>query len=93
MIQTFRKIGLLEGISWILLLFVGMPLKYIADLPLPNKIIGMAHGILFISYVAFVIYLKESQNWSTKKTLILLLCAIIPLGTFWADKRYFKTGK
>jgi len=90
MIQTFRKIGLLEGISWILLLFVGMPLKYIADLPLPNKIIGMAHGILFISYVALVIYLKESQNWSTKKTLTLLLCAIIPFGTFWADNRYFK---
>lgn len=90
MIQKFRVISILEGISYLLILFVTMPLKYILNQGMPNKIIGTAHGILFITYVVFAIFLKVEKNWDVKKTVIVLLCSIIPFGTFWMDKKYFK---
>lgn len=60
------------------------------DSPMPNKVIGMAHGALFLAYVVFAIFLKITHNWSLKKLGIVLICSIIPFGTFWADKKYFK---
>lgn len=67
-----------------------MPLKYYAAMPQPNKIIGMAHGVLFVLYVLAVIQCKIEYQWSTKKTALALLASIIPFGTFWADAKLFK---
>ena len=90
MIQKFRLLSLLEGISFLVILFITMPLKYLFDSPMPNKVIGMGHGALFLAYVAFAIFLKIEFNWSLKKLAIVLICSIIPFGTFWADRKYFK---
>ena len=89
MIQKFRLLSLLEGISFLVILFITMPLKYLFDSPMPNKIIGMGHGGLFLAYVAFAIFLKVEFNWSFKKLAIVLICSVIPFGTFWMDKKYF----
>ncbi len=67
-----------------------MPLKYYAAMPQPNKIIGMAHGVLFVLYVLAVIQCKIEYQWSAKKTGLALLASIIPFGTFWADAKLFK---
>ncbi|WP_010522121.1 DUF3817 domain-containing protein [Aquimarina agarivorans] len=90
MLQKFRILALLEGISFLVILFVTMPLKYLFENPMPNKIIGMIHGVLFLGYVVFTFLLKAELNWSTKKTALILACSIIPFGTFWADKKYLK---
>lgn len=90
MIQKFRLLSFLEGLSFLVILFITMPLKYILNEPYPNKIIGMVHGGLFLAYVVFAIFLKVQFNWSIKKLAIVLVCSIIPFGTFWADKKYFK---
>jgi integral membrane protein len=79
-----------EGLSFLIILFVTMPLKYMADMPEPNRLIGMIHGILFIAYVAMVILLKKDANWSMKTTFWALLASIVPFGTFVADHKIFK---
>ncbi len=63
------------------------------NIGLPNKIIGMSHGILFIIYVIIAIYLKEIKQWNLKKLGIILVCSIIPFGTFWMEKRFLKNVK
>tara|TARA_B100001750_G_C15286476_1_gene485110 strand:- start:49 stop:327 length:279 start_codon:yes stop_codon:yes gene_type:complete len=88
MITGFRIISYLEGISYLLILFVTMPLKYLFEEPQPNKVIGMAHGVLFLLYIVFSFLVKPEKNWGTKTLIIVLLCSIIPFGTFWMDKKY-----
>ncbi len=92
MIKNFRILSFLEGLSFLVILFITMPLKYILDYPAANKSVGMIHGVLFLAYVVFAIFLKVEFKWSSKKLAIILLCSIIPFGTFWADKKYFKNN-
>lgn len=89
-ILFFRWIAILEGLSFIVLLFVAMPLKYVFNLPQFVQIIGMAHGLLFITYMVQVIFAKVELNWSTKTSIILALASVLPFGTFYADKKYLK---
>ncbi len=88
MISFFRIISYLEGISYLLILFVTMPLKYVFESPEPNKVIGMAHGILFLLYIVFAFLVKSEKKWNIKTLLIVLACSVIPFGTFWMDKKY-----
>ncbi|MDP5045065.1 MAG: DUF3817 domain-containing protein [Leeuwenhoekiella sp.] len=88
MIKAFQIISILEGISLLLILFVTMPLKYIFEMGMPNQIIGMAHGGLFLVYLVMAIVVKTELNWNFKTLLIVLACSIIPFGTFWMDRKY-----
>lgn len=85
-----RIIGFLEGISFLVLLFIAMPLKYMAGQPMAVKITGMAHGLLFVLYILYVIMAKVEYNWSIKKTVLALLASLVPFGTFWADVKLFR---
>lgn len=89
-IGILRLLAFIEGVSFLVILFITMPLKYFYDMPQPNKIFGMAHGLLFILYVLWVIWVKIEQHWSMKKMMLALLASIIPFGTFWADARLFR---
>ncbi len=91
-LSILRLLAYLEGISFILLLGVGMPLKYMYETPKPNMIIGMAHGILFLAYCAWVIVVKSEQKWNFSKTFWALLAAFLPFGTFVADAKLFRKG-
>ncbi|MGB5943312.1 MAG: DUF3817 domain-containing protein [Leeuwenhoekiella sp.] len=90
MLKTFHFVSLLEGISFLLILFVTMPLKYIWETPEPNQIIGMAHGVLFIGYIVLAVMVKNILNWDAKTFLIVLVASIVPFGTFWMDKKYLQ---
>ncbi|GAB3512486.1 DUF3817 domain-containing protein [Emticicia fontis] len=85
-----RLLAFIEGVSFLVLLFITMPLKYAFDNPAPNKTFGLVHGLLFILYVLAVIQIKIEQNWNIRKTLLALLVSVIPFGTFWADKKLFQ---
>lgn len=76
---------MLEGISFLLLLGVAMPLKYFAGLPQAVRIVGMTHGILFISYVALVGAFVLRRQWSWARAGEAMLYAIVPGGTFALD--------
>jgi integral membrane protein len=88
MLNWFKKIALLEGISYLFLLFIAMPLKYFAGFPIVVTYTGMFHGILTILFVIFLILLKEERKWSIKECFIILFASFIPFGTFWVDKKF-----
>jgi len=90
MIKAFRIIAFLEGLSYILLLFIATPIKYIAGDPSYVKLLGMPHGLLFIGYIILALVIRSEQQWDRKKTILVLLAAIIPFGTFYIDRKYFK---
>lgn len=88
-IGRLRLAALLEGISY-LLFAVTMPLKYMMDIPGPNYVVGMAHGILFITYIFLTLQNIFIYRWSWLNSLFALAASIIPFGTFVADARIFK---
>jgi len=91
MINLFRITSYLEGISYLLLLFVGVPLKYFGDNEILVKSLGMPHGILFIAYVIIAFFIKPEFNWNNKDFFIILIASVIPFGTFYIDKKYLQT--
>lgn len=90
MLKSFRIISILEGISYLALFFVTMPLKYIWDNGAPNKVVGMAHGFLFLAYIVLAFMMKPERKWSNTTLGIVLLCSVLPFGTFWMDKKYLR---
>ncbi len=90
LLPIFRIIALLEGISYILLLFIATPIKHFANDPTYVRLLGMPHGVLFIAYVVLAFILKPKLQWNNKTFAIILLASLIPFGTFYIDKKYLK---
>ncbi len=80
-------VGFVEGISFLLLLGVAMPLKYLAGLPKAVSVVGMIHGVLFVLYVFAVGHAWMTARWPVRRAFILLLASLIPFGTFLTDAR------
>ena len=87
-VETFKIISTLEAISFLVLLLIAMPLKYIWEMPEMVQIVGMAHGVLFLLYVAGAVYISQILNWKTKTLFIVVLCSIIPFGPFYVERNY-----
>ena len=88
-----RLTGFLEGLSFIILLTVAMPLKYLAGKPEMVSIVGMAHGVLFILYIFLTVQAKVQYPWSWKKMFALWVASVVPLGTFYADYKLLRYEK
>lgn len=89
--KAFRLISFLEGISYLLLLFIALPIKYIQGNELYVKILGMPHGILFIGYILLAILIQKKMKWNLKAMVVISLASIIPFGTFYVDKKYLRS--
>ncbi len=83
----FHVLAFAEGASLILILLVTMPLKYLLNIPEPNSVVGMLHGLLFIVYVIAVVWLTVKYSWSFKTLFLGLLASIVPFGTFYFTAR------
>lgn len=90
LLNIFRLVALLEGISYILLLFIAVPIKYFGNNPQYVKMLGMPHGLLFVAYIILAIVLGSKLKWKSKSLLFVLAASIIPFGTFYIDKVYLK---
>ena len=86
----FRFTAFLEGLSYILLLFVAMPIKYQMGDTTYVQILGMPHGLFFIAYVFFAMYLKPQYNWDNKAFILVLTASVIPFGTFYVDRKVLR---
>lgn len=86
----FRGIALLEGLSFLLLLFIAMPLKYWAGMPEAVKLTGWAHGVLFVLYVLSLLEVTLKQRWSIWTALLAFIASLIPFGTFVLDAQFLK---
>ena len=86
-IEWLRKAGIAEGISFLVLLGIAMPLKYILKQPMTVTVVGWIHGILFIAFLFLAWEYKTDRNKSLKWFVLAFLAAIIPTGTFFFDKK------
>ena len=88
--QRLRWAGLAEGFSFLALLGIAMPLKYLAGQPQAVRLVGMAHGVLFISYVLLLLLNTIERRWSIGKFGLGLLLSVVPFGAFYAERRLFQ---
>lgn len=89
-IKTLRLVGLLEGISFLLLLFIAMPVKYMLDNPILVKYVGMGHGVLFVLFLVVLFAVCEKQKWSLSMFVMGLIASILPFGPFLFDMKLKK---
>jgi len=87
MIGWLRLVGLVEGLSFLVLLFVAMPLKYLADQPLAVRVVGLTHGVLFLAYVILLFRVWANHDWPVKRAAGFFLAGLLPFGPFVADRR------
>jgi integral membrane protein len=88
--KTFRLIGVLEGISYLALLLIAMPLKYFFKEPSAVTYFGWAHGVLFVSFGLYLIKVWIKYKWSFKKATGAFVASLIPFGTFILDSQLKK---
>ena len=86
-LSRLRVIGNLEGISYLLLLGVAMPLKYLAGLPMAVKVAGSIHGFLFVAFMVALANVWKTEKWSFKKLANAFILSFLPFGTFYLDKQ------
>ena len=86
-IGRLRLIGIIEGLSLILLMFIAMPLKYIWGDPTWVSKVGQVHGLLWVIFCFALIDAKSDQNWTIKQALVPFIASIVPFGPFVVDRK------
>ncbi len=84
--------ALAEGVSFLTLLFIAMPMKYFMGMPEAVRVAGSIHGVLFLLYVGLLALLHVRQRWSFMFSLYALVASVIPCGTFILDKHLREKG-
>ena len=85
-LRLLRLVAFTEGVSFLILLFVAMPLKYLAGLPMAVRIVGMAHGVLFIVFVLMLIWVSIARAWPARRWLLAFVSSIAPFGMLFFDR-------
>ncbi|MGB6222208.1 DUF3817 domain-containing protein [Haloferula sp.] len=85
-----RWIGMAEGISYLLLLGIAMPLKYWAEMPMAVRVTGSAHGGLFVLLMLVTAAAWGSKSLSTKDSALVVVASLLPFGPFLIDRRLAK---
>ncbi|MFM7710062.1 MAG: DUF3817 domain-containing protein [Ferruginibacter sp.] len=86
LLRFFLVVANAEGISYLLLLGLAVPLKYLAGYALPVRIIGMAHGILFVLFILLAFAVMENHRKSIRWFILAFILSLIPFGTFYLDR-------
>jgi integral membrane protein len=89
-LKRFKLINKIEGISFLILLFIAMPLKHMFGYPMATKIVGMAHGILVFAFIYQIIEAKKEAGLTAKEIAIYSILSLIPFGSFYTDKELAK---
>lgn len=85
-LQKFRLINKIEGISFIILIFIAMPLKYSFGFPIATKVVGMIHGLLVFAFLYQIYEAQKEAGFTLKETGFYTLLSLIPFGSFYTDK-------
>ena len=85
-LRQLRLVALLEGSSFLILLFVAMPLKYLAGMPLAVRVVGSIHGALFIAFVVVLYRAARARGWPHRRSVAAFVASILPFGTFVFDR-------
>ena len=84
-LRQLRLVAFLEGLSFVILLFIAMPLKHFAGMPLAVRVAGMAHGILFLLFVVALFRAATAQGWPLRRWAAAFAASLLPFGTFLFD--------
>ncbi len=85
-LRQFRLVALAEGASFLVLLFVAMPLKYLAGQPLAVRVVGSVHGLLFVAFVLALLWVGIARSWPVRRWLLAFVSSLVPFGTFIFDR-------
>ena len=85
-LMKFKLVNKIEGISFIILIFIAMPLKYGFGYPIATKIVGMTHGLLVFAFIFQIIEAKKEACFTMKETVLYSVLSLIPFGSFYTDK-------
>jgi integral membrane protein len=91
-IVRLRLLGLLEGASFLVLLGIAMPLKYLAGQPQMVRVVGAAHGLLFLLFVAAVFDTSLKLRWPLRRVIAALAASVLPFGPFVFDAHLRRTA-
>ncbi|HRJ73190.1 MAG TPA: DUF3817 domain-containing protein [Terrimicrobiaceae bacterium] len=86
-VHRLRLLALTEGVSFLLLLGVAMPLKYLAGVPAAVKIVGWAHGLLFAALCLLLLRVTLEERWPLGRAVMVFVAALLPFGPFVIDRR------
>jgi len=86
-VKQFGQINSIEGYSYLLLIFIAMPMKYLLGYPMAVKIAGMVHGVLFILFCLLLIKAWRDSKWAFSENIIFFVASLIPFGTFFTKSR------
>ena len=86
-VKKFGLINTVEGYSYIILVFIAMPMKYLLDIPLAVKVAGMAHGVLFIIFCLLLVKAWRETNWPFRENIVFFIASLIPFGTFFTKTK------
>lgn len=86
-LKQFATISLAEGVSFMVLLLIAMPLKYLADLPQMVKYVGWAHGVLFMAYLFQLLYVTIEMKWKFQRLVTYFIAAFLPLAPFFVERQ------
>ena len=87
MINLYRKAALIEGIYYLILLFIAMPLKYFFNIPNAVKYFGWIHGLLFLVFFVILVIAAIKYRWSLVRIGIYLIGSVLPFVPFYLDKK------
>lgn len=87
MINLYRKTALIEGVSYLILLFIAMPLKYFFNIPDAVKYFGWIHGLLFLVFFVILVIAAIKYRWSLVRIGIYLIGSVLPFVPFYLDKK------
>jgi integral membrane protein len=85
-LHHLRIVAFLEGLSFLILLFIAMPLKYLAGQPLAVRVVGLIHGILFLAFLVALYRAARARRWPLRRSGLALLASLLPFGTFVLDR-------
>lgn len=86
MLRIFQQVALWEAISTVILFFVAMPLKYLADIPEAVRVAGSIHGFLVVIFVILLIMCWQTYNWKFSRVVKYFLLSLFPIVSFWVEK-------
>ncbi|MCA9579035.1 MAG: DUF3817 domain-containing protein [Polyangiales bacterium] len=84
-VELLRRVGIAEGISFLLLLGVAMPLKYMFDMPMAVRVVGSLHGLLFVGFLAALSHAGIKRDWAPLQSLMYLGASVVPFGFLLVD--------
>ena len=89
-ITRFRRVAIAEGWSFLILIFIAMPLKYLADWPWAVKVVGWVHGVLFVWYWVAAVPLFTKLKWDAERIIGLGAASVLPFGTFVMERKWLR---